>query len=739
MLRLRRDRWLLGGLWIALAAVLSAVTVQVRDWFDMTDELRYERLAIAIARTDSLVARIHGIDIKSFAQLYPLLIAPMFRHGYIPSDLRDAHLLNAWIMSSACIPAFLLTRRVTGRRDAAYLVAALTVCMPWILYASFLLTEVAAYPVFLWAILALQRMTATPSARNDLVAILAVALAFFARTAFIVLAVVPPLAIMAFELGREPGRRGVARLTGAARRAIETHRLLAGTYALLVAGALALIAVGRFSSIYGGTYGSYGQAVDNNLIPPGFAWSFAEHLATLSLGLAIFPVVLGFAWLLANLVRPPARSEAHAFACIATITVVAVVYQATTFDLSLTGYFVHDRFMFHLVPLILVGVVCALCDLRRPRWSLVLPAGLIALGFAFGAIPREEWGLFPTLDPDTPASALYTPLVQMAHTLTAARVFLVVATLWLALMFVLGGALLRRTHVTALAIAYLLVALPALTVYTFDHLFRTNGLSGRPVTQNENGVYDWVDEAVGTTASVAMIPYPTSSSWFVSQRVWRDYEWWNTSVDRDVHYGGQGIFEYTGIWFPKLYLQLDPATGTADMSPAPYLLSADQETRFHIAGKAVVVKPDVVLTHADEPWRADWLSFGLYDDGWTKPGVTARVRVFPAPGQRGPITRFVTFQVQTPVAVAERPFTVSSNLETRHEDATNAHTTFVPSVRVCVPARGFAEVRLATPDSSSIPGDQSDEDSFELTDRQGGLLVNQIALADETGPACRLR
>jgi hypothetical protein len=738
VLKLRRDRWLLPGLWIGLAAALSVVTTHVRDWFDMTDELRYERLAIAIARTHSLVPRIHGIDIKSFSQLYPLLIAPAFRHGYIPGDLRDAHLLNAWIMSSACIPAFLLARRATGRRDAAYLVAALTVCTPWILYSSFLLTEVAAYPAFLWAILALQRMAATPSARNDLLAILAIGLAFFARTAFIVLAVVPILAILALELGRGDGESGLAHVTGPGRRAVSAHRLLASTYALLIVGALALIVAGRFSSIYGGVYGSYGQAVDKNLIPSGFGRAFVEHLATLSLGLAVFPVVLGTAWLFANLVRPPAAKEAHAFACIASVTVVAIVYQATTFDLSLPGYFVHDRFMFELVPLILVGVVCALCDVRRPRWSLVLPTVLIALGFAFGKIPIESWGVFPTLNPDTPAAAFYTPLVRMAHTLRAARVFLVLGTTWLSLMFVLGGALLRRAQMTALVTAFLLVAFPTLTVYTFVHLFRTNGLSGRPVTQSEKGVFDWIDAAVGTTASVTMVPYPTSSKWFVSQRVWRDYEWWNKSVDRDVHYGGPGIFEYTGIWFPKLYIQFNPTTGAADMSPSKYVLSADQETRFHIAGTARVARPDVTLTAVSEPWRADWLSFGLYDDGWTKPGVTVRVRVFSAPGQRGPVTRWVTFQVQPPAPVAARPFTVTSNLETRHENATNTATTLVQSVRVCVPAHGFAEVRLQTPDSSYIPGDQRDEASSEI-ERQGGLFLNEIALAGEFGPTCRIR
>jgi hypothetical protein len=363
---------------------------------------------------------------------------------------------------------------------------------------------------------------------------------------------------------------------------------------------------------------------------------------------------------------------------------------------------------------------------------------VIALGFAFGRIPIEEWGVFPTLNPDTPAAAFYTPLVRMAHTLHAARIVLVVATVWLALMFVIGGALLRRAHVTAIVVAFMLVALPGLTIYTFDHLFRTNGLSGRPITESEKGAFDWIDGTVGTTASVSMVPYPTSTKWFVSQRVWRDYEWWNKSVDRDVHYGGGDIFEYTGIWFPKLYMQFNPSTGAANMSPSKYVLSADQETRFHIAGKAKAVHSDVVLTEATEPWRADWLSFGLYDDGWTKPGTPLRVRVFAAPGQRTAITRYVTFQAQPPDPVAERPFTVTSNLETRREVATNTHTTLVGSVRVCVPPKGYAEVRLSTPESSYIPGDQRDEPSSEV-ERQGGLFINEIALADEFGSPCRIR
>ena len=53
------------------------------------------------------------------------------------------------------------------------------------------------------------------------------------------------------------------------------------------------------------------------------------------------------------------------------------------------------------------------------------------------------------------------------------------------------------------------------------------------------------------------------------------------------------------------------------------------------------------------PWRADWLSFGLYDDGWTRPGVVARVRSFARPGQTEPLERSLVLQFEAPPTLIE--------------------------------------------------------------------------------------
>jgi len=46
-------------LWLALGACLAAVTGRVADWFVMTDELLYERLALSVDRLHSPLPHVH--------------------------------------------------------------------------------------------------------------------------------------------------------------------------------------------------------------------------------------------------------------------------------------------------------------------------------------------------------------------------------------------------------------------------------------------------------------------------------------------------------------------------------------------------------------------------------------------------------------------------------------------------------------------------------------------------------
>lgn len=716
--------WVL-GLWAALGVGLSLITTRVGDWFDMTDEMRYERLAIAIARNHSLNPQIHGVQVENWSQLYPLVIAPAFARGHVPHDLWVAHLTNAWLMSSACVPAYLLARRVTRRRWVGFVVAALSVSIPWILYATMLMTEVAAYPVFLWAAYAFQRAIDAPSPRNDLLALAVAPIAYFARTPLLIVAIILPVAVVVFELGRS--RRPVR---GHLAAAVRAHWVLVAGYLGLGIACLVLKIEGDFSTIFG-LYGYY--ATNQPLLGHGFVGALADHVSTFSLGIGVLPFLVGFAWLLANCVRPPKSRELHAFACIGAVSVVAIGLQASAFDLRYANY-VHDRFMLYLAPLLVLGTICALLDNRAPRWSLLVPCGLVVLGFAVGSVNSTAWQHDVPIDPDNPAELFFKPFVALAHGLGNARVLLALATVALAGLFIAAAAKLRKPYFVAAFVALLAFGLPAETGYAFTRLFGVKGPSGRPLTVNMTGRDDWVDQVVGSNADVTILPYPVSTDYNLNTSTWQDYEFWNKSVDRDLQYAGAQIFEPTGFWFPKEYVHYDPTSGALGIGSTPYLLAADQESRLRVSGQAIAAENGVTLIKADTPWRLDWLTFGLYVDGWTKPHVTTRIRIFPSPGQRTSHIRYVNVAFRTPGPIASRPVTVSSNAGRWTGNATNVTTR--AQVEVCLPANRFTEVRVRTPDSSAIPPDLSNGVTEVETNRQGGIFISEIDLADEVGPAC---
>ena len=492
--RLRgRDGFQLAVLWLVLGTVLAGFAVYARDYIDV-DAGRYEHLAISIATLHTLVPRVNGVDIHSYSQLYPILIAPFFVHGAMTNDLENSRIASALIMSSACIPAFLLTRRVTLLRWAPLAVGFLTVCMPWIVTSMFLMTEVAAYPACTWAVLALVVAISKPSKRHDILALLAIALAFLARGELILLVIVLPLALAAFELGRAAGDGLVARLAATGRTLIRGHVILAVVYAVAGITALVLYLESRLSSILG-IYSAYSSSAH-------LAWarlprSIVEHLATFSLGVGVVPFVIALAWIGANAIRPPASRNAHAFACVAAFMLIVLFVQATNFDLVVNAY-VHDRFLIYFVPVVLVGVVLAVADERRPRLSLVAPLALVVAGFALGAIPSVTWGRFPWLDLDTPISTVYRILALHLGGINAARAELIAFAIAGTTLFLAGVYRLSPRTLRLAVFAFCAVAMSLATAAVFFRNFEDQDRNGRPVTQSQHGLADWIDGVVGT-------------------------------------------------------------------------------------------------------------------------------------------------------------------------------------------------------------------------------------------------
>jgi hypothetical protein len=160
-----------------------------------------------------------------------------------------------------------------------------------------------------------------------------------------------------------------------------------------------------------------------------------------------------------------------------------------------------------------------------------------------------------------------------------------------------------------------------------------------------------------------------------------------------------------------------------------------KETRFRIAGSVRAQQYNVLLVAAARPWRADWLTFGLTDDGWTKPGTVARIRVFASPGQQRAVSRSLSLAIRAPDSAPRTTFTVRSDVARWEDDEENAGTV-VGSISVCVPASGYTDVRITTPLVGRAYGDMRDASTFGF-ERDVGVFLSSIALADEIGGPCR--
>ena len=660
-------------------------------------------MAISVARTGSLLPHVRGEPIESFNQLYPLLIAPAYARGLVPDSLYDAHVINAFLMTSALVPAYLLARSVTGRSGLALAVGVLAVTVPWLTLSSFLLTEVAAYPAFAWAVYALYRAAAFPHPLNDAIALGAVALASLARVQFLVLLIALPLALVLHD--RE--------------RALARHRLLAVAYAAMGVAAAVLAATGGVSRVLG----TYAQTAEG-AFPPGLPRAFLEHAAAgLALPLAILPFVVAVAWLLAGLGRS-AGERRHAFASVALVTVIAVLLQVASFDERFGGGVVRDRYLFYLAPVILVALTGALVEPRWPGWSLALPTAVVIAGFALYELPR-----FEKLNVDTPAAVVHDHLLDLGGSPGGARVGLVLLTVVLVLLFAQGAVLVARSVVAVALAVFVVAALPAETGHAFSRLFALNGTSGRSLTHDQAGVFNWVDRAVGPDADVTMVPYPhLAGDFWATVAFWWDLEFWNKSVVRAAYL--DEAFSGTPPSFAHVRVAWDER-GLLQASPTRYVAQFSRDARFRIDGDAVWNERETDLIDAGDAWRLAWASSGLYEDGWTKPDTEARVTVFPQREQSGPATRLVTLNLRP--TGEERAVHASSGLgqvsSTLRDEAVSLQ------VPVCVRPEAPGEVRLNVLGAGPVEGNPVNAEIFAQP-RFGGVQVLGIALAPEPRAGC---
>jgi hypothetical protein len=595
----------------------------------MTDELLYERLALSIAQSGSPIPTLHGEHVGVFAQLYPLLLSPVFLLFALPVAVLVAHAWSGVLFASAAVPAYLLARRIVpGWMAVACAIG--TVAIPWSVLSGFLMTENAAYPAFLWAALAIQRALVDPSDRRDAVALGGIALAALARPQLSVLAAVFPLVAIAQEL--RFGRRW------------RQHRVLFGACAL--AGAVVVTAA--VAGSLGSLLGSYAPTVEEgSLLSRAALRSAAVHLGTLGLALGIVPLLLGGGWALETLVRGRVTQELHAFATLVFTTVLLLTLEVGSFVSRFAlGLDVKDRYLFYVAPLLLLATAAALVDRRVPTAGL-----LAATAFFVLTVGWESFDPVFGVNLDSPTSVLHESFSQLALDVGISAPTLVgMVGGAVAVVTLLALRALPRRPLAPIVLVAVLVACGLEAGYAWGRLLGSNGPSGAPIVARPTDAKSWVDRSVPTHAEVGMLAHSVAQDWFPSAVTWWNIEFWNARVTHAYIVGGW--FYYTPDPFPRPTLRVDFASGAIEGDPPDYLVRTTIDSRFRPVGPTVGAAPDLEVVRLDRPARAAWATRGLAPDGWTRRGIPAVFRVY----GDGPVD--VRLTVSAPDASVLRTFNV---------------------------------------------------------------------------------
>jgi hypothetical protein len=684
----------------AAAALLASYTRRVSDWIVMTDELLYAKLSLSIVDALSPLPMLRGERVSLSSQLYPLVTAPSYAAFDMPTAFHVVHLANAVIMASAAVPAYLLARTVLRWQTGAYLVAAFSVAIPWLVLAFYGLTEVAAYPAFLWAAVAVQRTIVDPSLRRDALAVAAIAVAIVARTQFFVLALVLPLGIVLHEVGYRvalAGRGRRAALADGVRAAVAAHRELALGYGVLALLAVPLAASGRLNDVLG-PYAI--TATEGSLLPDGVWRSAAEHLAAVAIAGGLLPFALAAGWAIVSAARPANRA-AHAFATLLVVSTALLTLQVGSFAVRFGEGVTRDRYVFYLAPLFFVGMLACLLEGRR-RWPAVLVGTALLALLVRAADLAPPPGLWEFQAVDRPASVLNGFFTDRAVEFGASAPGLVAATAVVAGAVVAAGlAAVPRLPLAVAVGGAVVLTCAVVTRHALERLEGGISPSGRLLAGPDGDGHDWIDGALPNGARAGLVPYPIAPTWGPSAIAWWDAEFWNRTVQRAYVVAGDR-FSYTPDTFPRRRLAVDFASGhVATGDEADYLVVARSDVRLRLRGRVVARRGPLELLRVERPYAAEWATTGLTLDGWTLPRTPARLRLFHAPGA-GSSSQRVRIGLSAAGAAEPRRFAARS-ARARTSGTIAPGEAAVAELDVCL-GTAFADVHLTVAPAGLVPG-----------------------------------
>jgi hypothetical protein len=509
-------RWLTTSTGLSLAAlvVISGalhVLLALRNpapWI-VPDELVYSELAKSIGSGGAPGVR--GVESFGYGLLYPTVISPawwLFHN--VTTAYTAARLVNALCLATAIVFVYLLARRFVSKRSAL-VVSVLSAFAPVMLYSGALLTEVVVFPTFLLALLGVAASLEDPSGRNQIMALLALGLAFSAKSSAIAL-VAAYLVGIALKVQLDRGQE--RRTSGLAAYRITWFVAVGAVVVLLLATVLS----GRSPVAVFGVYADVLTNVSLLRIPEWFAY----HLADLTLYVAVAPAVASGVMVVAGL---RGRADAHvrrfSLVTLPAIVLSSCLAASVSSKPRLNGTpiadpRIYERSIVFLFPLLLIGMALWL-EHGRPRPRAVFWSSAAAAVLLVAALPLSDL----RINADFQAMALVPWLVFGAASVWP---FAGVAFVLLTLLCMRGSSL----------------TLWAVTAFTF--VITTLCVAGsfaaasRDAREASDGfTRDWIDRAVGSGAQVAVVWREPEGSEFVDpaprhRAVWIN-EFFNRSID----------------------------------------------------------------------------------------------------------------------------------------------------------------------------------------------------------------
>lgn len=610
---------ILGAIVLAATVVYSHYALRVGTF--QNDEELYMRLARYIAGHFPSAIWAPGIYTRGLQRLDPVVLAAPFSFMRGPGAFEVDHVIQCLLFASTAIPVYLLARRAGLERPLSHVAALLSIVVPWAVVSTSFLTESLAYPAFGWILYTSWRAVQEPTRRREVLALLALAVGVLSRTALLGTLPLMPVAALWQTLACETQGSIAARLRAVPGRLWRSHpiagMLLVGGVAIYAADQLGLLPASLNSTLTG----SYGVPSLSSL-----GSSFAkdrDYLSRMIAGTDYVPFGFALAWFALTFVR---RRDA-AQHCLAVICLLGLVCEL----LSLLPAGPDERYVMYGAIPIALGFAGALSE--RVGLTVVLGAIVAAL-----LLDSVTWPPAANIyDYFTYPAAIFYSRVLMNHLAElplihppADRVIeggvLLVSLAW--------AALLPRRALALPATGALCLGTLALGVMQTGYALKK--YSGGAGAGQPAAARSWVDRHVPGGAQVATLANSLGTTADYVP-IWREVEFWNTSIDATAFVGYQD-YAPLPLGIAPLSLQVHAGSGLLSATEVGrphqiprYLLEPRVGTlTLGLEVEAAAEDPalSLNLVRLREPARVDWALTGTSAEGFMAPGHAAQIELY---------------------------------------------------------------------------------------------------------------